>query len=93
MQDIWMSLDPYVQDQHYFVSFIVDNLFMRRTFQDHAEYPRILDIVDLKPLRGRHTYKGLLEVGPARLLAAMLGDLGVSTLCLIKTMTQFSSLF
>jgi hypothetical protein len=23
----------------------------------------------------------------------MLGDLGVSTLCLIKTMTQFSSLF
>jgi hypothetical protein len=37
--------------------------------------------------------QGLLEVGPARLLAAMLGDLGVSTLRLIKTMTQFSSLF
>jgi hypothetical protein len=37
--------------------------------------------------------QSLLEVGPARLLAAMLGDLGVSTLRLIKTMTQFSSLF
>jgi hypothetical protein len=37
--------------------------------------------------------QGFLEVGPARLLAAMLGDLGVSTLCSIKTMTQFSSLF
>jgi hypothetical protein len=31
--------------------------------------------------------QGLLEVGPARLLAAMLGDLGASTLRLIKTMT------
>jgi hypothetical protein len=47
----------YVQDQHYFVSFIVDNLFMRHTFQDPAAYPRILDIVDLRPLRGRHAYK------------------------------------
>jgi hypothetical protein len=37
--------------------------------------------------------EGLFEVGPARLLAAMLGDLGVSTLHLIKTMTQFYSLF
>jgi hypothetical protein len=37
--------------------------------------------------------QGLLEVIPARLLAAMLGDLGVSTLRSIKTMTQFSSLF
>jgi hypothetical protein len=33
--------------------------------------------------------QSLLEVGPARLLAAMLGDLGVSTLCSIKTMTWF----
>jgi hypothetical protein len=33
--------------------------------------------------------QGLLEVGPARLLAAMLGHLGVSTLHSIKTMTQF----
>jgi hypothetical protein len=46
----------------------------------------------LRPLRDQHAYQGLLEVGPARLLAAMLGDLGVSTLCSIKTMTQFSSL-
>jgi hypothetical protein len=37
--------------------------------------------------------QGLPVVGPARLLAAMLGDLGVSTLRLIKTMTQFSSCF
>jgi hypothetical protein len=37
--------------------------------------------------------QGLLEVGPAKLLATMLGGLGVSTLRLIKTMTQFSSLF
>jgi hypothetical protein len=36
--------------------------------------------------------QGLCEVGPARLLAAMLGDLGVSTLHLIKNMTSFSSL-
>jgi hypothetical protein len=37
--------------------------------------------------------QGLPEVGPARLLAAMLGDLGASTLRSIKTMTQYSSLF
>jgi hypothetical protein len=37
--------------------------------------------------------QGLPEVGPARLLAAMLGDLGASALRSIKTMTQFSSLF
>jgi hypothetical protein len=41
---------PYVQDQHYFVSFIVDNLFMRRAFQDLVGYPRILDIINLRPL-------------------------------------------
>jgi hypothetical protein len=33
--------------------------------------------------------QGLLEVGPARLIAAMVGDLGVFTLRLIMTMTQF----
>jgi hypothetical protein len=32
-------------------------------------------------------------VGPTRLLAAMLRDLGVSILRLIKTMTHFTSLF
>jgi hypothetical protein len=37
--------------------------------------------------------QGVHEVGPARLLAVMLGDLGVSTLRSIKAMTQFSSLF
>jgi hypothetical protein len=37
--------------------------------------------------------QGLPEVGPARLLAAMLGDLGASTLRSTKTMTPFSSLF
>jgi hypothetical protein len=31
--------------------------------------------------------QGLLEVGPVRLLEAMLGDLGISTLRSIKTMT------
>jgi hypothetical protein len=60
---------PYVQNQHYFasfidirlyhcfVSFIVDNLFIRRAFQDPARYPRILDNIDLKTLQGRHAYK------------------------------------
>jgi hypothetical protein len=33
--------------------------------------------------------QGLLEVDPARFLAAMLGYLGVSTCRMIKTMTQF----
>jgi hypothetical protein len=60
---------PYVQDQQIF-GFIIDRLptlqlqlrpiddfFIRRTFQDLAGYPRILDIVDLRPLRGRHVYK------------------------------------
>jgi hypothetical protein len=65
---------------------VIDDFFIGRTFQDLAGYPWILGIVDLRSLRGRHAYKGLLEVGPARLLAAMLGDLGVSTLCSIKTM-------
>jgi hypothetical protein len=36
--------------------------------------------------------QGLLEVSPIRLLAVMIGDLGVSTLRSIKTMTQFCSL-
>jgi hypothetical protein len=35
--------------------------------------------------------QGLPEVDPTRFLAAMLGDLGASTLHSIKTMTQFSS--
>jgi hypothetical protein len=34
---------------------------MRHTFQDPAGYPRILDIVDLRPPRGRHAYKASLR--------------------------------
>jgi hypothetical protein len=89
----------YVQDQHYFTSFINDHF-------DH--YRRLLHSTHLLrsywvPSDTRHhrleaslrsaRLQGLLEVGPARLLAAMLGDLGASTLHSIKTMTQFSSLF
>jgi hypothetical protein len=29
---------------------IIDDFFMRRTFQDPTGYPRILDIVDVRPL-------------------------------------------
>jgi hypothetical protein len=36
--------------------------------------------------------QGLLVVGPTRFLASMLGDLGVSTLCWIKTMLSTSML-
>jgi hypothetical protein len=43
------------------LNFIVDNLFMRRTFQDSTGYPRILDIAVLRPLRGRHAYKASLR--------------------------------
>jgi hypothetical protein len=52
MQEIWMSLHSiHSKIKHYFTSFIVDNPFMRRAFQDPTRYPRILDIVDLRPLR------------------------------------------
>jgi hypothetical protein len=43
------------------LSFNVDNLFMRRAFQDPAGYPRILDIVDLRPLRGCQADKASLR--------------------------------
>jgi hypothetical protein len=69
--------------KHFFVSFIIDNLFMRRTFQDPIGYPQILNIIELRPLRGQHAYKA--EVSPTRLLVAMLGDQSVSTLYSIKT--------
>jgi hypothetical protein len=62
----------------------------KRAFQYLAGYPRILGIIDLASSRSARL-QGLLEVGTARLLAAMLGDLGVSTLRSIKTMTQFST--
>jgi hypothetical protein len=71
---------------------IVKAFFIQRTLQDLARYPWILDIIDLKTYLRSTCLQGLLEVGSVRLLAAMLGDLGVSTLCSIKTMTQFFSL-
>jgi hypothetical protein len=89
---------PHVRDQHHLASFIFD-------FED---YRRPLHTMPFSRScwvssdTGHHRFKassrsarlqGLPKVGPARLLAAMLGDLGVSTLRLIKTMTQFSSLF
>jgi hypothetical protein len=40
---------------------VINNLFTQRIFQDHAGYPRILGIVDLKPLRGRHACKASLR--------------------------------
>jgi hypothetical protein len=59
----WLRLTPHSNEGYLDVStlhmfktnitlliFITDNLFMRRNFQDPARYPRILDIVDLRPL-------------------------------------------
>jgi hypothetical protein len=89
---------PYVQDQHCFTSFIVDFKDYRRPLHaPHRSRPcwvssdtgQLLFKASSRSAR----LQGLLEVGPARLLVAMLGDMGVSTLCSIKTMTQFSSLF
>jgi hypothetical protein len=84
MQDIWMSLhsicsrsmdflassstDPSHRNYSYD---IIGDFFIRRNFQDLAGYPQILGIVYLRPLRGRHAYKGLPKVAPARLLVAM----------------------
>jgi hypothetical protein len=85
MQDIWMSL-------HSIRSRLTSlyNLFMQRSFHDHSGYPRILDVDGLRPSLAH--LQGLPEINPAKLLAAMLGDLGVSSFHLIKTMIQFSSL-
>jgi hypothetical protein len=63
---------------------IIDNLFVRRTFQDSAGYPRILGIVDLRPLLRSARLQSLLEVGPAKLLAAMLRRSG----CLYTSFDQ-----
>jgi hypothetical protein len=65
---------------------------MQHTFQDLAGYHRILGISRIEASLRSARLQCLLEVGPARLLATMLGGLGVSTLLSIKTMTQFSSL-
>jgi hypothetical protein len=52
---------PYIQDQRYFACFIVVRYdHYKKTsssdapFKDPARYPRILDIVDLRPLRSQH---------------------------------------
>jgi hypothetical protein len=78
MQDIWMSLHSIRSRFTYFHGFlsnssghhnfsydVIDNFFTRRTFQDLAGYPRILGIIDLRPLR-------------AMLPASMLGDYSTS---------------
>jgi hypothetical protein len=74
MQDIWVSLHSirskstgYLASSsnnfgHRNSSYdIIDYFFIRRTFQELAGYPQILDIVDLRPLRGRHAYKTSLR--------------------------------
>jgi hypothetical protein len=106
MQDIWVSLHSIYSRSTLFrrlhhqptTKIATSATTHRRSL--HSTYPSRPCWVSsdighcyLRPLRGRHAYKSLTEVGPARLLATMLGDLGVSTLHSIKTMTQFSSLF
>jgi hypothetical protein len=91
MQDIWVSLHSMRSRSTFFYSFIVDNF-------DHYRRPlhaTRLSISYWVSSDTRHylleaslrsaCLKDLLEVGLARLLAAMLGDLGVSTLHSIKT--------
>jgi hypothetical protein len=43
------------------ISKTIEDLFMRRAFQDPTGYPRILGIVELRPLRDRHAYKASLR--------------------------------
>jgi hypothetical protein len=43
------------------VSTTTEDLFIRRVIQYLARYPRILGIVDLRPLRGWHAYKTFLR--------------------------------
>jgi hypothetical protein len=83
---------PYVQDQYCFASFIIDFEDYRRPL--HATCPSESFWVSSDTGHHRHEaslrsarQQGLLEVGPARLLAAMLGGLGVSTLRSNKIMT------
>jgi hypothetical protein len=99
MQDIWVSLHSNRSSSTFFDSFIVDCF---------NHYRRPLHVTRFSRFcwgssdTGHHRFEtssrlarlqGLPEVGPARFLAAMLGDLGVSTLCLINTMTQFFLFF
>jgi hypothetical protein len=43
------------------VSTTIEDHFIHRVFLDLARYPPILGIVDLRPLRGWHTYKTSLR--------------------------------
>jgi hypothetical protein len=47
---------------HNFNYNITNDFFIRRTFQDLAGYPRILGIVGLRPLSGRHAYNASLRL-------------------------------
>jgi hypothetical protein len=96
---------PYIQDRRSITRFIIDQ---PRTSQLQLRCQRrLLHATHLSRScwvssdTGHHRLEASLrsariqclpEVGPARLLVAMLGDLGISTLRSIKTMTQFSSL-
>jgi hypothetical protein len=56
--DIVSPASSSIDYQHYNFNYKpIDDFFIRRTFQDLVGYPRILDVVDLRPLRGRHAYK------------------------------------
>jgi hypothetical protein len=58
---------------------VIGYFFTRRTFQDSVGYPRYWTLLIEASSRSARL-QGLHEVGPGRLLAAMLGDLSVSTL-------------
>jgi hypothetical protein len=80
------------KDQHCFTNFIIDFEDYRRplhTMRPSRSYWVSSDTGHHRleaSLRSAYL-QSLLEVGPARLLVDMLGDLGVSTLCSIKTRT------
>jgi hypothetical protein len=98
MPDIWMSLHSIRSRSRHSYNFIVDN-FNHHGRPLHTMHlsrscwiPSDIGHHRLEASLRSARLQGLLEVGPARLFAVMLGDLGVSTLCSIKTMTQFFSL-
>jgi hypothetical protein len=59
-QPFWLHRQPNLDIANFSYD-IFNDLFIRRTFQDPAGYPRILGIVDLRPLRGRHACKASLR--------------------------------
>jgi hypothetical protein len=57
---------PYIRDNivspaSSLISKTIEDLLLQCTFQDPAGYPQILDIIDLRPLRGQHAYKASLR--------------------------------